>query len=464
MSTDRSLTALDAVFLLLEDQGTPMHLASIGIFDGGSLLNERGDLRLADLRQLVSYRLQFVPRLRQKAHAGLWHQAPPTWEDDSSFDIRHHVRECRLPVPGNEAQLLQLCGDLLARPLDRSRPLWELVFVTGLTDDRVAIVEKLHHSMADGISTAELATVLLDLSSESADLHPDFHWVPDQVPSEEERIFHDLYRLAGVACRVPAWLGWSCAHPVRRARSAQQLGRALAAMLPTGLITRPSSINCQIGAQRAVHLIRADLEAVRAVAHGQDATINDVVLTAVAGGLRALLSARGELHCASTLQAVVPVGLEVGEGRAMGNGVSALFVRLPVSEDDPRRALATITSTTKRQKNEHREDVPLVALKLLDPTPQGILVGVTHLLRYQPIFNLIVTNVPGPTVPLYLLGARLLEAFPIVPLLGNQGLGVAALSYDGQLTLGVFSDPEAVPDVTVFCEGVSKVLEELEGR
>jgi diacylglycerol O-acyltransferase / wax synthase len=464
MSTDRSLTALDAVFLLLEDQGTPMHLASIGIFEAGSLLNERGDLRLADLRQLVSYRLQFVPRLRQKAHAGLWHQAPPTWEDDKSFDIRHHVRECRLPVPGNEAQLLQLCGDLLARPLDRSRPLWELVFVTGLTDDRVAIVEKLHHSMADGISTAELATVLLDLSPESADLHADFHWVPDQVPTEEERIFHDLYRLAGVACRVPAWLGWSIAHPVRRARSAQQLASALAAMLPTGLITRPSSINRQIGDQRAVHLIRADLESVRAVAHGQDATINDVVLTAVAGGLRALLSARGELDCASTLQAVVPVGLEVGVGRAMGNGVSALFVRLPVSEDDPRRALATITSTTKRQKNEHREDVPLVALRLLDPTPQGVLAGATRLLRYQPIFNLIVTNVPGPTAPLYLLGARLLEAFPIVPLLGNQGLGVAALSYDGQLTLGVFSNPEVVPDATVFCEGVSNVLEELEGR
>ncbi len=464
MSTDRSLSALDAVFLLLEDQGTPMHLASIGIFEAGSLLNERGDLRLADLRQLVSYRLQSVPRLRQKAHAGLWHQAPPTWEDDKSFDICHHVRECRLPVPGNEAQLLELCGDLLARPLDRSRPLWELVFVTGLTDDRVAMVEKLHHSMADGVSTAELAAVLLDLSPESADLHPEFHWVPDQVPTEEERIFHDLLRLAGVACRVPAWLGWSIAHPVRRARSAQQLGSALAAMLPTGLITRPSSINRQIGDQRAVHLIRADLEAVRAVAHGQDATINDVVLTAVAGGLRTLLSARGELDCASTLQALVPVGLEVGEGRTMGNGVSALFVRLPVSEVDPRRALATITSTTKRQKNEHREDVPLVVLRLLDPTPQGVLAGATRLLRYQPMFNLTVTNVPGPTVPLYLLGARLLEAFPIVPLLGNQGLGVAALSYDGQLTLGVFSNPEVVPDVTVFCEGVSKVLEELEGR
>ena len=279
VSTDGSLAALDAAFLHLEDQGTPMHLASIGILEGGPLLNEEGALRLAELRQLVSYRLQFVPRLRQKAHAGLWHQAPPTWEDDKSFDIHHHVRQSRLPAPGNEEQLLELCGDLLAQPLDRSRPLWELVFVTGLADGRVAIIEKLHHSMADGISTAELATVLLDLSPEPPGLHPDFRWVPDQVLTQDERAFHDLYHLARVACRVPAWVGWSIVHPVRRTRSMQRLGGALAAMLPTGLITRPSSINRQIGDQRAVHVIRADLEAVRAIAHEHDATINDVVLT-----------------------------------------------------------------------------------------------------------------------------------------------------------------------------------------
>ena len=203
---------------------------------------------------------------------------------------------------------------------------------------------------------------------------------------------------------------------------------------------------------------------VRATAHEYEATINDVVLAAVTGGLRALLARRGELGCVSTLQAVVPVGLEIGEGRAMGNGVSALFVRLPVSEEDPRRALETISSTTKRQKNKHQEDVPLVALRLFDPTPQSVLAGATSLFRYQPMFNLIVTNVPGPTGPLYLLGARLLEAFPIVPLLGNQGLGVAALSYDGQLTLGVFTDPEVVPDAAVFCEGASKTLDQLESR
>ena len=148
----------------------------------------------------------------------------------------------------------------------------------------------------------------------------------------------------------------------------------------------------------------------------------------------------------------------------MGNGVSALFVRLPISEDDPTRALATIASTTRLQKKQHLEEVPMVALRLLDPTPQGVLAGATRLLAYQPIFNLIVTNVPGPTTPLYMLGARLLEAFPIVPLLGNQGLGVAALSYDGQLTLGVFSNPETVPDVAVFCQGVSTSLDQLGGH
>ena len=288
MPTDTSLSALDAVFLHLEDQGTPMHLASIGILEGPPLLNDDGSLRLAELRQLVSYRLQFVPRLRQTPHAGLWHQAPPTWEDDKLFDIRHHVRECRLPAPGDETQLLQLCGELLARPLERSRPLWELVFVTGLAHERVAVVQKLHHSMADGISTAELATVLLDLSPDLTELHPDFHWVPGQVPTHDERTFHDLYRLVGVARHLPAWVGWSIAHPVRRAHSMQRFGTALAAMLPTGLITRPSSLNHQIGDERAVDVIRTNLEVVHAIAQAHDATINDVVLTAVAGGLRAL--------------------------------------------------------------------------------------------------------------------------------------------------------------------------------
>jgi diacylglycerol O-acyltransferase len=464
MAAGASLSVLDAAFLHLEDDRTPMHLASIGIFEGAPLLDDAGALRLSELRELMSYRLQLVPRLHQRVQAGLWHQAPPAWEDDKSFDIGNHVWEWKLPAPGDETQLLDACGELLAQPLDRSRPLWELVFVTGLSQGRIAVVEKLHHSMADGISTAELATVLLDLVPEPPERPRDYHWVPGQVPTPDERNVHDLVALAETAFRLPAWIGWSVAHPVRRVRSLHRLGQALLPMLPTGLFTRLSSLNRQIGPRRAVHLVRADFTEVHATARAHGATVNDVVLAAVTGGLRAILVERNELRGVSKVQAVVPVGLDGGINRTMGNRLSALFVPLPVAEKDPERALATISSTTERQKEQHRQDVPPVVLRLLDPTPQGIVAGATHLLRHQPIFNLVVTNVPGPATPLYLMGARLLEAFPLVPLLGNQGLSVAVLSYDGRLTLGVSSDPESVPDIDVFCEGVSATLAHLSGR
>lgn len=464
MATDTSLSVLDTAFLFLEDEGMPMHLASIGIFEGGQLVDGSGALRLDEIRDLVSYRLQFAPRLRQRTHPGLWHQAPPAWEDDKSFDIRNHVWEWRLPAPGDEEQLRESCGDLLSQPLDRSRPLWELVFVTGMSGGRVALVQKLHHSMADGLSTAELATVLLDLTAEPGAPHPEYHWVPSQVPTADERAFHDLSRLTEMAFRMPAWIGWSIAHPIRRAHSIQRLGKALFPMVPTGLFTLPLSLNRQIGPGRAVQFIRADLDEVHAFAHAHGVTVNDVVLTAVAGGMRAILSERGELGPGRKVQVVVPVGLDRGANRISGNRVSAFFVPLPVCEEDPERALTTVSSTTRKQKQQHREDVPIVALRLLDPTPQGVLAAVAHLLRHQPVFNLIVTNVPGPPSPLYLMGARMLEAFPIVPLLGNQGLSVAVLSYDGQLTLGVYSNPDVVPDIAVFCDGVSATLARLGGR
>jgi WS/DGAT/MGAT family acyltransferase len=206
-----------------------------------------------------------------------------------------------------------------------------------------------------------------------------------------------------------------------------------------------------------------DLDAVREAAHRHGTTINDVVLTIVSGGLHGLLAARGDLEGTPELQALVPVGLAVGSGRQIGNAVSAFFVRLPVHEADAAAALASIASTTSAQKGQHQELVVALALRLLSPFPQAALSLSSWFLRHQPFFNLIVTNVPGPDVPLYVLGARMLEAFPIVPLMGNQGLGVAVLSYAGSLNLGVFSDPEVCPDVQAFCDAAATTLHQLTG-
>jgi WS/DGAT/MGAT family acyltransferase len=246
-------------------------------------------------------------------------------------------------------------------------------------------------------------------------------------------------------------------------------GRALAfgkalAPLPFRLLAPHTSLNEAISRARDVHFLRADLDEVRRMADCHDATINDVLLALVNGGLRALFKARGELSSLWEVQALVPVGLDKHDGRTAGNGVSCYFVRLPVTEARSDAALSAVAAETKAQKRRHEERVPDAALGLLDIVPQAVLGEATRLLRRQPFFNVIVTNVPGPPVPLYALGSRLLEAYPIVPLLGNQGLGVAAISYVDALEVGVFSNPDVCPDVDVFCRGFMATLWELAGR
>lgn len=463
MPTAQSLSLLDSAFLHAEDDGIPMHMASIGIFEGRQLEDEEGDLRLEDLRRLISSRLHLVPKLRQQARPGLLREAPPTWGDDPDFDVTAHVRWERLPAPGTEAQLLDLCGELLGTPLDPSHPLWDLTFVTGLEGGKVAVVQRLHHSIADGIAAAELAMILLDLSPEVAPTPELPPWTPGGPASSLGMVARDLQRLVEIPLQASLWFGRGALHPVERARTVFRFAQSSTALVPAHLVAPPSSLNRPNSPRREVHFVRMDLDAVREAAHRHGTTINDVVLTIVSGGLHGLLAARGDLAGTPELQALVPVGLAVGSGRQIGNAVSAFFVRLPIHEADAAAALTSIASTTSAQKRQHQELVVALVLRLLSPFPQAVLSLTSWFLRHQPFFNLIVTNVPGPDVPLYVLGARMLEVFPIVPLVGNQGLGIAVVSYAGSLNLGVFSDPEVCPDVQVFCDAAATTVRRLTG-
>jgi WS/DGAT/MGAT family acyltransferase len=461
MILDQSLSPLDAAFLYVESDRTPMHMATVALFEAGPLEDENGKVRIDELRRLISSRLDLVPKLRQKAHPGLMHEAPPVWMDDPTFDISQHVRCCRLAEPGTEQELGRLCGEILAAPLDRSRPLWELIFVDGLSDHRIGLVEKLHHSMADGLAAAELATVLLDLSPHVETVDHSSHWVPSASPSVVQGTARDLLRLGELSIQVAAWGGWTLLHPIRRAKGWLRTGRAIGTLLGPRTIAPRSPLNAQIGPTRQLHFVRLRLDQVRDVAHFNNATINDAALTIVAGGLHELLERRGDLTADSELQALVPVGLEIKKGRGLANKVSAYFVRLPVGVEDPVSVLREVSLETKRNKAQHQELAAGIFLQLLEPLPQSLLARGAGLIQHQPFFNLIVTNVPGPTIPLYVLGAKLLEAFPIVPLAGNQGLGVAALSYEGQLNLGVFSDPTICPDIEAFCYGARSTFRDL---
>ena len=456
------LSPLDAMFLQVESDRTPMHMVSIAFFEAGPLLDERGDLRIEDLRQLISFRLELVPKLRQIARPAALIEAPPVWRDDPAFDIAHHVTERPLSAPGTEAELLKLCAEVVSTPLTRGRPLWELTFVEGLESGRIALIEKLHHSMADGIAAAELAMVLLDLSPECP-TPAAAPWQPQAPVPFVVDAARDLWRLGEIGVRLGAWAGWTALHPLRRARTWTTKLNAAAGMLRAGPLAPPSPLNHQIGSDRQIRFVRLPLDDVRAVAHARGGTVNDVVLTLVTQGLREMV---GQTTGADEVvfNALVPVGLAPGPARGMANRISGLLVKLPVGTSDAQQILAAISSQTKSQKEQHQELVADAALRALQPLPRSALATLGWLVQHQPFFNLIVTNVPGPSVPLYALGAKMLEAFPLVPLVGNQGLGVAVLSYLDQLNLGVLVDPTICPDVDAFCEGIDEAFRELSSR
>ena len=464
MTRAQALTALDASFLHAESETTPMHMGSVGIFDGRALYDAEGNFRIAEIRRLITSRLALVPKLRQRAGPGLLGEAPPSWIDDPEFDIAEHVRVCRLAPPAGEVELRELCADLMAVPLPRTHPLWDLTFVEGMADGRVALIERLHHSMADGLAAAELATVLFDLSPESSSPdQPSVPWSPSARPMTWGAA-EDLLRLGALSVRAAKWYLGTFAHPIQRSRELATLARAFGTIVTPHILAPKSSLNERVTGARSMQFVRLPFDEVHDIARSFDSTINNVLLTLVAGGMRALLASRGELSGSSELQALVPVGLVNVEGRGLGNSVSALFVRLPVGVDDPGVVLQLVSAEVGEDKRRHQALAAATFLQLLEPVPQNILAKAVGILDYQPFFNVVVTNVPGPPVPLYALGAKLIEAFPILPLVGNQSLAVAALSYEGQLNLGVLSDPVTCPDADVFCAGVKECHASLVGR
>ncbi len=463
MRVAAGLSPLDTMFLQVESDRTPMHMVSIGFFEAEPLLDERGDLRIGELRRLISSRLALVPKLRQIARPGAFIEAPPVWCDDPAFDIANHVTKRRLSAPGTEAEFLELCAEVVSTPLTQGRPLWELTFVDGLANDQIALIEKLHHSMADGIAAAELAMVLLDLSPECPDYPTAASWQPQAAAPFVIDAARDLWRLGEIGVRLGAWAGWTALHPLRRARTWNTNLDAAAGIIRAGPLAPPSTLNEQIGPERQIRLVRLPLEDVRAIAHARGGTVNDVVLTLVSQGLHEMVGRADETH-EEMFNALVPVGLATGPTRGMANRVSALLVKLPVGSGDVEHTLAIVSAQTKRQKQQHQEMVADAALRILEPLPRTALAAFGWLVQHQPFFNLIVTNVPGPSVPLYVLGAKMLEAFPMVPLVGNQGLGVAVLSYMDQLNLGILVDPTVCPDVDAFCDGIDEAFRALTSR
>jgi diacylglycerol O-acyltransferase len=452
VSRYQRLSVQDAGFLHLEHAELPQHVAILAVAEGGPLHDQDGRLQLEAVREQLDRRLHLAPRLRQLVLCPRLGQGLPLWVDDPTFDLANHVRAVQVAPPGGEQELLALCDRIGLRLLDRTRPLWELWLITGLAQGRVGLVLKLHHALADGLAAVQIAGALLLDATPDPPLSAPPPWRPRPLPSAWALVADNLRSRGAALAAALARLR----HPGRLLAQARVLVGAWRMVRDGRRPPRRSPLRRPLGGRRRLLLARARLAVVKDIAHAHQATVNDVLLAAVAGGLRSLLLARGVPVEGLTLRASVPVALRAAAAAALGNQVGLMVVPLPVGEPDVVRRLRRIAQATIDRKRR-----PEMLAGLRPVGSLSVLRALNRYSRHQHLVDLFVTNVPGPQVPLFVVGARLLEAFPVVQVAGNVPLSVAALSYDGQLNLGVQSDPVALPDVDTFATGLRRSLEEL---
>ncbi|MBN2623401.1 MAG: wax ester/triacylglycerol synthase family O-acyltransferase [Acidimicrobiales bacterium] len=456
MTADDRLTTLDAAFVWFEHPGTPVHVGAVATFEAGPLVDDRGELRLDDLRERIAARLDALPRLRRLLAPVPYEVDRPRWVDDPHFDVARHVRELRLPAPGDDDALRRAAEQIQSAVLPRDRPLWDLHLVTGLDGDRIGLIERVHHALVDGVSGVDLATILLDLEPDTP-APPRRPWTPEPAPDGADLLVAGVRRQATAPVRAAVR---ALRDPMGTLRDVATVGRGLAAIVGDGLLAPRSSLNGPLRGSRRLAWVRADLDDIRAAGHRAGGSVNDVVLAAVAGGLRSLLLERGEVLPADlVLRVLVPVSLRRDdEHGALGNRVGAILAPLAVGIGDPDARLAAVVEAMRRRKQQPEADAVGRLLDSANALPPRAARILTRAVEYQPLVNLVVTNIPGPPVPLYAAGARMLEALPIVPLGANLTVGVAVLSYEGTLAVTLTADADACPDVDVLADGIERSL------
>ena len=448
------LSGLDAIFLDLEGPTTHMHVGGVLLFDGPPP-------RYEEFLDYVRRRLSAAPRYRQKLAYPPIPQGRPFWIDDPHFNLEYHLRHAALPAPGDAHQLRRLMGRLISQQLDRNKPLWEMWLIEGLEGGRFALLSKTHHCMIDGISGIDLGSVMLDWSETPSD-PPDEHWVASPAPTPTE-LLADLAQ-EGIEGVFSLWKKAQSAIEQPRELLGQVVEGAGALGSLLGLGSAPkSSINVEIGPHRRYEMVQLELEAVKRIRRALGGTVNDVVLAIVTGALRALLWKRGEELEGKSLRAMIPVSVRSQEERGtLGNQVAAMFAELPIGEENPGVRLQLLQKTMKSLKDSGQAVGAQLLTKLSQYTPPTIVAQAARLqVRTRP-FNLVVTNVPGPQVPLYLMGRLLREAYPAVPLAEKQSLCVGLLSYNGMLGFGLVGDYDTMGDLNVFGQALQDAVDELD--
>ncbi|HYI60309.1 MAG TPA: wax ester/triacylglycerol synthase family O-acyltransferase [Acidimicrobiales bacterium] len=467
MPYDR-LSPQDSVFLHVEDDHQPLHVGALAYFEAGPLLDAEGRFDLPRVRRRIESRLHLVPRFRKRIMKVPFDQGRPIWVDDENFDLAYHVRLTAIPAPGSEAQLKLLMDRIQAQMLDRRRPLWEIWFVEGVSDDRVALIQKTHHALIDGVSGIDVATVLLDLEPDTSDVAPE-PWTPEPAPDPSALLVDSLVERAV----EPAELVRSVRAAVRVPQQAvERVGQVARTVLDLTRTTPSAPWNVPVTPHRRFEPARVDLVRAKAVrraaaARGADlatTTLNDVVLTACAGAIRAYLQARGDAVSPELVyRAMVPVSVrDVSEQMALGNRVSMMTADLPVGEPDPLERLRFVHAHMASRKDMGTAVGADTLMELSGYAPPTLLaLGSRLAVRAMPL-NTVITNIPGPQFPLYCLGSRMLEAFPYVCVVDGMAMIIAVISYDGTLSFGLSGDRSAVPDLHALAEGVEIAFSDLE--
>jgi diacylglycerol O-acyltransferase / wax synthase len=453
------LSAQDAQYLYLERPKVHFHVGGLCVLDPST--RPGGRLRLEDVAAVITSRLHLVPRFRQKVVFIPGGVARPVWVDDADLDVDFHLRRAALPRPGGRRELADYVQRILSRPLDRSKPLWETYLIEGLEDGMAAILTKVHHCMIDGISAIDIATVMFDFAPEPQILTPP-PWIPEPAPTRgdllrdavREQVTDPLSALVGAARSVVS-------APTKAVRGLGAVVAGSRDLLGLGK-PPPGPFDIEVGPNRRFAMAEAPVQQFKDVKNALGGTVNDVILATVAGALYRLLRARREPTRNRTLRAMVPVSVRAAdEQMALGNRVSMIFVDLPVGAMPAARRLRRVAEVTRGLKESMMAMSAESIINLGTYAPPTLHAMAARLVSKARWFNVVVSNVPGPQLPMYIAGARLLASYPMMPLAENVGLSIAVTSLAGTMGFGLTGDWDGVPDIDFLAASLLEALQDL---
>jgi len=451
------LSAVDASFLAQERQSSHMHVGALVVFEGPPPSRE-------DFVEHIESRLGLVPRYRQKLAFPRFEMGRPFWIDDPQFNIDYHVRHTALPAPGTIEQLRGLAGRIFSQRLDRSKPLWELWLIQGLESGKFALISKTHHALVDGVSGVDLSAVLFDLGPVPQEIEgAGDEWTPEAEPSDAELVAEGVKGLLRRPAELAGQAVGALSHPGRAVDEAREAAEGVGEILWAGLNPAPEvPLNQTIGPHRRLWWIRSELAQLKAIKNSLGGTVNDVVLAVVAGAVGRWLRERGVRTEGLELRALVPVSIRSDDEHGqLGNRIAAMRGPLPVYAEDPVERLNIVRAEMEGLKESKQALGAEVIAGLQDFAPPTILAQASRVNFSTRLFNLIVTNVPGPQFPLYLLGREMEEIVPIAFLPDNHALAIAIMSYNGKLDFGLLADYDAMPDLEAMAHHVEDSLGEL---